>query len=61
VLERTPWDANGVLVSVEVAVAVGRAQPSAPHPSLAQALAAGRAADPASPIWDRVQALVSGR
>lgn len=61
VLARTPWDVNGALESVEAVVGVGQAVPSAQRPSLAQALAVGRDADPASPIWDRLKALLGSR
>jgi O-antigen ligase len=61
VLERTPWDVNGVIGSLEAAVGIGRLAPNVPHPSVSEALAACRKADPASGIWDELARIVGGK
>lgn len=61
VLDRTPWDTNGAMMSLEVAVGVGRFAPSTPRPTIDRALAVGRTADPTSGIWDRAESIVKGK
>ncbi|MCE5190741.1 MAG: O-antigen ligase family protein [Actinomycetia bacterium] len=61
VLERTSWDTNGAIGSIQVAVALDAISPSTPHPSVERALAAGRAADPATALWDRAQSIIEAR
>lgn len=60
-LRRMPWDANAALVSMEIAATLDRVQPTVSHPGVTEAIDAGRAADPASPIWDELKAYLPAK
>ena len=59
-MQSIPWSAQTALACAEMAAGMGSNAPAG-MPSLAACLAAGRVADPASGMWDRIQQLVTGR
>ncbi|MHB1017432.1 MAG: O-antigen ligase family protein [Coriobacteriia bacterium] len=61
VLERTPWDANGALRSLQASLILRASVPPADAPDPEVAVETGRQAAPASDIWDWVDETLLGR
>lgn len=61
VLERTPWDANGALRSLQASLILRASVPSAAVPSPEEAVDVGRQAAPTSEIWDWADEVLLGR
>lgn len=61
VLERTPWDANGALRSMQISLMLETSAPSATRPEPAEAIETGRRAAPGSDIWDWADQVLLGR
>lgn len=61
VLERTPWDANGALRSVQASLILQASAPSVDRPDPANAIETGRRAAPGSGVWDWADEVLLGR
>lgn len=61
VLERTPWDANGALRSLQASLLLRSSVPPVDVPAPEEAIAVGRRAAPASEIWDWSERVLLGR